>query len=346
MSQPTSSYALTLKEEGFTTTTPSGPYVASLEPYLEAKEVEVPAPGEGQVLIRLIMSPVNPSDVHFIKGEYGLPRVRGDVAGFEGCGEVIAAGAGGEELVGQRVAFTRAQTGTGAWSTFLLGEARSCIALPDAIKDEDAAAFFVNPLTAVGMINEVINAKSSAVIITAGASQLSKLMVGLARDRQLTSIVLVRRASQVQSLKDLGATHVLDQTSDSFAADLKALISETKPRVLLDAVADAVSSQVFFAMPSRARWLIYGLLDTKPTVLDQLGQLIFMGKSIEGFWLSSWLPALEDNARRQVFGEVVDRFVRGVWRTEVRERIPLREAHARLPKAMEGANVGKVMLVP
>ncbi|MEO0422698.1 MAG: zinc-binding dehydrogenase [Pseudomonadota bacterium] len=346
MSEPTRSFALTLKEEGFTTTTPSGPYVESLDPYLEATEVEVPAPGEGQVLIRLIMSPVNPSDVHFIKGEYGLPRVRGDVAGFEGCGEVVAAGAGGEELVGQRVAFTRAKTGTGAWSEFVLGEARSCIALPEAIKDEDAAAFFVNPLTAVGMINEVVNTKSSAVIITAGASQLSKLMVGLARDRDLTSIVLVRRASQIQALKDLGATHVLDQTSASFADDLKALIAESKPRVLLDAVADEVSSKVFFAMPSRSRWLIYGLLDTKPTVLDQLGQLIFMGKSIEGFWLSSWLPALEDNARRQVFGEVVDRFVRGVWHTDVREQIPLREAHARLPKAMEGANVGKVMIVP
>ncbi|MEO0971573.1 MAG: zinc-binding dehydrogenase [Pseudomonadota bacterium] len=346
MSETTASFALTLKHEGFTTTAPTGPYVDTLDPYLAAEEVEVPAPQEGQVLIRMIMAPVNPSDLHFIKGEYGLPRVQGDAAGFEGCGEVVAAGAGAEPLVGQRVAFTRAKTGTGAWAEYVLGEASSCIPLPQAVSDEDAAAFFVNPLTAVGMINEVVLAKSPAVVITAGASQLSKLMVGLARDRELTSIVLVRRAEQVQALRDLGATHVLDQTDSSFASHLKELFEAHKPRVLLDAVADATAAQVFFAMPSRARWVIYGLLDTQPTVLDQLGQLIFMGKSIEGFWLSSWLPALEASVRNQVFAEVVDRFARGVWRTDVRERIPLREAHARLPAALAGANVGKVMLTP
>ncbi len=345
MSSTTSSFALTLKHDGFTASA-SGPYVDSLEPYLAADEIEVPAPQEGQVLIRLIMSPVNPSDVHFIKGEYGLPRVKGDVAGFEGCGEVIAAGTGAEGLVGQRVAFTRGRSGTGAWSELVLGEAASCIPLPDAVSDEDAAAFFVNPLTAVGMIGEVVNANSASVVITAGASQLSKLMVGLARDRGLTSIVLVRRAEQVQPLQELGATHVLDQTDEAFADRLKELMAEAKPRVLLDAVADQVSAQVFFAMPSRARWLIYGLLDTQPTVLDQLGQLIFMGKSIEGFWLSSWLPALEEKARNEVFAEAIKRFASGVWRTDVRERIPLREAHARLPAAMKGANVGKVMLTP
>lgn len=346
MSSPSTSFALTLKHGGFTTIAPGGPYVESLEPFLDAGEVEVPAPQDGQVLIRLKMAPVNPSDLHFIKGEYGLPRVKGDVAGFEGCGEVIAAGAGAEGLVGKRVAFTRAESGTGVWSELVLGEAGSCVPLPDAVRDEDAAAFFVNPLTAVGMIDEVVKAKSRAVVITAGSSQLSKLMVGLARDRELTSIVLVRRAEQVQALEALGASYALDQTDPDFPERLQALMDEHKPRVLLDAVADEVSSQAFFAMPSRTRWLIYGLLDTGPTVLDQLGQLIFMGKSIHGFWLSSWLPALEDKARQQVFGQVIDRFARGVWRTDVRERISLRDAHARMPAALEGANAGKVMLTP
>ncbi|MEM9735434.1 MAG: NADH oxidoreductase, partial [Pseudomonadota bacterium] len=111
---------------------------------------------------------------------------------------------------------------------------------PDGIRDEDAAAFFVNPLTAVGMISLVAEAGSPAVVLTAGASQLSKLMIGLAADRGIATIPLVRRANQVEALKALGATHPLDITALDFADRFREVSRAEKPRVLLDAVVDDV----------------------------------------------------------------------------------------------------------
>lgn len=70
--------------------TATGPQIDDAAAYLGTAEVPVPQPGPGQVLVRIRMASVNPSDLHFIKGEYGQPRVKGAPAGFEGCGDVVS----------------------------------------------------------------------------------------------------------------------------------------------------------------------------------------------------------------------------------------------------------------
>ena len=123
MTVPSTMNALILKGDGFSGTA-EGPVIESLETWLDLATVDVPKPEVGQVLIKVIQSGVNPSDLHFIKGEYGIPRVQGTPAGFEGCGTVVAAGEGGEGLVGQRVGFIA--TGSGAWAEYALSDIKSC----------------------------------------------------------------------------------------------------------------------------------------------------------------------------------------------------------------------------
>jgi hypothetical protein len=89
MTLPASMNALILKGHGFAPTR-EGAAIETLEPYLEYGSLPVPKPGPGQVLIRVRMASVNPSDIHFIKGEYGQPRIKGAAAGFEGVGDVVA----------------------------------------------------------------------------------------------------------------------------------------------------------------------------------------------------------------------------------------------------------------
>ena len=81
MSLPDTMFGLVCRHDGFSGTQ-EGPAISSLDPYLEAKEIDVPEPGDGQVLLRVMMASVNPSDLHFIKGEYGVPRRAGVPAGF------------------------------------------------------------------------------------------------------------------------------------------------------------------------------------------------------------------------------------------------------------------------
>jgi NADPH:quinone reductase-like Zn-dependent oxidoreductase len=75
------------------------------------------------------------------------------------------------------------------------------------------------------------------------------------------------------------------------------VLKDHKPRVLLDAVGDQITADLFFAMPRGAVWVSYGKMGSEAPQLTQMGQFIFMDKRIEGFWLSTWLPA-KSAARR------------------------------------------------
>ena len=85
---PASMKALTVIGNGFSGTA-EGPSITTLDPFVTHEEIAVPQPGAGEVLVKIILANINPSDLHFIKGEYGLPRVAGRPAGFEGCGTVV-----------------------------------------------------------------------------------------------------------------------------------------------------------------------------------------------------------------------------------------------------------------
>jgi len=321
-----------------------GPAIESLDPYLEYKTIDIPEPGEGEVLVKVAMASINPSDLHFIKGEYGIPRRAGVPAGFEAVGEVISAGKGGEGLVGKRVSCFG--SASGVWAEYAIAAVPTCIPLRDDVRDEDAAAMLVNPLTAIGMYEEAVSNGNDAFIMTAAASQLCKLISGLAKEDGKQAISIVRRDEHIEPLKALGSSHVLNCTADGFSEELGGIIKALKPRMMLDAVADQISSSIFTAMPSRSRWMIYGKLSTDMPKLEQPGQFVFMGKQIEGFWLTQWMKNKPVQDQIAASMRVQELFATGKWKTDVAAVIPLAEAHAKVPEAVSGMNTGKVMLVP
>ena len=343
MSYPAKTLALSLREGGFASQpTPQTP--DSLTPYLELAEVDLPAPAAGQVVIEVILSPVNPSDLFFVQGGYGQPRVQGQAAGFEGVGRVVAGnGALAEKLVGQRVAFLGTVTGT--WARHALSDAALCIPLHDAVSDVDAAALIVNPLTAVALVDRVKTAKSQSFILNAAGSQLGRLILGLARDEGLAAIAVIRRSGVEDDLRDAGADAVLVTSADDFTKSARAVIKAHKPRVLLDAVGDQATADLFFAMPNGTRWVSYGKMSDEAPTLSQMGQFIFMDKHIEGFWLSRWLPSAPPERRTAVVTQVQERFASGKWSTRVAAELPLDSAIDQiLPMLATGR--GKVMIRP
>ncbi|MCF6320628.1 MAG: zinc-binding dehydrogenase [Rhizobiaceae bacterium] len=337
--------AMLLRHDGYSNSQ-EGPSIETLEPYLEYRKTDVPQPGEKQVLIRVILGNINPSDLHFIKGEYGQPRRAGVAGGFEGVGEVVAAGRGGEALIGKRVAFYVVASGSGAWAQYALTDVTSCIPLRSDLRDEDAATLFINPLTAIAMFDEVKKSNSKTFIMTAAASQLCKLMAGLAKDEGYEPISIVRRDEHIDALKAYGSTHVLNVNDEKFASQATALLRQEKPRVLLDAVGDQISAKLFEAMPNRARWLIYGKLSKETPRLDQIGQMIFMDKIIEGFWLVKWIRNTPAKEQMLAIARVQELFATGKWKTDISAIVPLATAFEDLPNALSGMNKGKVMIKP
>ena len=336
--------ALLLRNDGYASV-PSGTVLEAMEPYVETGTIDVPQPQESQVLIKVALASINPSDVMFIKGMYGQPRAVGRPAGFEGVGQVVATGPDAAGLLGKRIAFATGLTNWGSWADYALAEAGACIPLLDAVRDEDAAAMIVNPLTAIAMFGLVQEEGEKAFILTAGASQLCKLIIGVAKDEGYRPIAIVRRDDQIPLLEAMGAAHVLNAEASDFQTRLVDVLKVEKPRIFLDAVTGPLAGTIFSAMGKRSRWIIYGRLDASATPIPEPGQMIFMHKKIEGFWLTEWMRTVGQERRAQAAIEAQMRFSDGRWATDVTAVVPLDEAVSRVSEELAKPN-GKVFIRP
>jgi NADPH:quinone reductase-like Zn-dependent oxidoreductase len=323
----------------------NGPVLKPFKSLVELADVPVPKPGAGQVLVKVGLGSVNPSDVMFVNGFYGQPRIKGKPAGFEGTGKVVATGSGfmARRLKGKRVAFVARNAGS--WAEYAIADATACIPLRNDVCDEDGAAMIVNPLTAYAMFGIVKADGAKAFIMSAAASQLCKLLTGLAKEKGYRAIALVRRDDQIDLLKKHGAAHVLNYTAEDFASRLAEVLKQEKPRIFLDAVTGPLGSQVFDAMGNRSRWIVYGRLDVSDTVLREPGQLIFQSKRIEGFWLTRWMRDTSLFAKISAVNAVQKRFASGAWSTDVTARLSLEEALDGMEDALTAPN-GKVFITP
>ncbi|MGI9353953.1 MAG: zinc-binding dehydrogenase, partial [Rhizobiaceae bacterium] len=113
----------------------------------------------------------------------------------------------------------------------------------------------------------------------------------------------------------------------------------------LDAVADNTSAQIFDAMPNRARWVIYGKLAEELPTIMQPGQMIFMMKQIEGFWLTRWMQEKDIGEKMGAIQKAQQLFASGEWQTDVTAVLSLEEMMKRGPEELAKPN-GKVFLKP
>jgi NADPH:quinone reductase-like Zn-dependent oxidoreductase len=346
MTVPATMKALVQKHDGYARERASA-VLEAMEPYVGPAELPVPEPGPGQVLVRVGLASINPSDVMFIKGLYGQPRQKGQPAGFEGVGEVVATGSerAARALAGRRVAFATGRSGWGSWADYAVADAEGCHPLREGMRDEDGAAMIVNPLTALAMFDIVREEGEKAFIVTAGASQLCKLLIGVARDEGFRPIAVVRRDEQIPLLAELGAAHVVNAEAPGFERRMAELCREETPRILLDAVTGPQASAIFHVMGRHARWIVYGRMDGSDTVIREPGHMIFMHKRIEGFWLVEWMRRTPPEKKAAVVAEAQKRFIDGRWRTDVTAVVPLEEAMRRVPEELAKPN-GKVFIAP
>jgi NADPH:quinone reductase-like Zn-dependent oxidoreductase len=342
---PAEMRALLLKDDGYAAV-PSGSVLEAMEPYVAEGTIAVPSPGPSQILVKVSLASINPSDVMFLKGLYGQPRMQGRPPGFEGVGIVAAAGPdpAAQALVGRRVAFATGVSNWGSWAEYAVADASAAIPLIDGVADADGAAMIVNPLTALAMFDIVREEGAKAFVLTAGASQLCKLIMGVAREEGFRPIAIVRRDDQIPLLEAAGAAHVLNAEAADFRGRLREVMKAEQPRVFLDAVTGPLASAIFDAMPRRGRWIVYGRLDPSATTIREPGQLIFQDKKIEGFWLRDWM--LRHPERRGVaVMEAQKRFADGRWKTDVTAVVPIAEAIRRVPEELAKPN-GKVFIAP
>jgi NADPH2:quinone reductase len=276
---------------------------------LSLDEVPTPEPAEHEVLIRIDGAPIAPSDLALLLA-FGdgsgaessgtsdapvttIPLSRGVMAavagrvgesmpvGNEGCGLVVAAGSSPEAqaLVGRRVSFA----GGDAFADFRALPAKLCLPLPDDSAPAEGAASFVNPMTALLMIETMREEGHTALVHTAAASALGQMLIRLCQAESIPLVNVVRRSEQADLLRAMGAQHVVVSSDDSFTADLHAAVAVTGATLGFDAIGGGrLASQILSAMEAAAsagtpysrygtevhkQVYIYGGLDRSPTEL-------------------------------------------------------------------------------
>jgi NADPH:quinone reductase-like Zn-dependent oxidoreductase len=317
------------------------------EEVLQIRDLPTPEPGRNQVLVRMAASPINPSDLLVVRGEYGRLPTLPATPGFEGVGRVEKSGGGVIALVrglspGKRVAVLSG--GGGAWQEQVVIPARQLVPLPDDIPDEQAAAFFVNPASALAMTQHVLAVPEGAWLLqTAAGSALGRMVIRLGKHFDFRTINVVRRREQAEELKRIGADVVIATDRESLVERVREVTHGEGVRYAIDAVGGETGTAVVQSLGAGGRLLVYGTLSGQPISLDS--RTLMVGrKSVEGFWLSEWVRGRKVLAMLRLFRSIKSLMQAGVLTSEVGATFALADIQKAVVQAAQPGRAGKVLL--
>lgn len=342
MSQPTSENGLQIRS------------VVKKSGVLEVSLVSVPTPepAADEILIRVEATPINPSDIALLLGpvdmqtakqsgsaaspvltinvlERALPMLASRIdqsmpVGNEGAGTVVKAGSSpaAQALMGKLVAVASGSM----YSQYKLAKAAEALPLPSGTTATQAASCFVNPLTALSMVEVMRREGHKALVHTAAASNLGQMLNKICQRDGVSLVNVVRSAEQAKILKEIGAKIVLDSTSPKFMAELIEAVGATEATLAFDAIGGGtLASQLLTAMEAAAaarmttysrygsstfkQVYIYGSLDTSQT---QLTRSFGLSWSVSGWLLTPFLQKIGgpdvNRLRQRVVAELTTTF--------------------------------------
>ncbi|MEJ7800194.1 MAG: zinc-binding dehydrogenase [Ilumatobacter sp.] len=318
---------------------------------LAMRQFDIAEPGADEVVVRVEAAPINPSDLGMLfamadldsaesTGTSDLPAVSAPLServlnaqrgrwgkpmpvGNEGGGTVVAAGSSdtAQALMGKVVGFLSGN----AYATDRTVNVASCLAMNDGTTPEQAAACFVNPLTALGIVETMTAEGHTALVHTVGASNLGQMLNRICLDDGVGLVNIVRKPEHVDLLRGAGAEHVVDSSADSFRDDLVTALRATGATIAFDAIGGGdLASSLLSCMEQVAseggefsrygsdvhkQVYVYGGLDRGPTVLRRdFG----MHWSIGGWLLTPFLGNLgasgAERLRQRVADEITTTF--------------------------------------
>ena len=311
---------------------------------LHVAEVPVPEPGPGEVLVRMIASPINPSDLLTVQGRYGVLPELPAVPGYEGVGVVEKAGPGliGKLLVGRRVA-TLSQVGRN-WAEYAVIPAIRTIPVSSSLPDAQVASFFVNPATVLAMARHVLRVpKGGWLLQSAAGSTLGRMMIKLGKHDGFRTINVVRRHEAMAELKALGADSVICSADGPIDEQVRKVVGGEGVSYAIDPVGGETGTGVFNALANGGRMLCYGTLEEAPIRVDPR-KMIAGRRVVEGFYLGHWAAERSKLKMVLLFREISRLIQAGVLATEVGREYPLEAIGEAVREAESVGRHGKVLL--
>jgi len=313
---------------------------------LTLREIPVPHPQAGQVLIRMAAAPINPSDLGSLSGlGYRGERQFPFTPGLEGSGTIVEAGDGfmPRLLNGRRVACSALLTGDGTWAEYMVTSAQSCIPLNKDVSLEQGSMLLVNPLSALAMFEMAQQGKHRAMVSTAAASALGGMILRLGKRRNFPVIHVVRRQAQVDWVRRLGGEYVLNSSDSDFVEQLRTLAGQLQATLLLDAISGRMTQQLAEAAPFGSTILLYSRLSDEECNIDARTALT-RNLHFDGWFLPNWLKEKNLLKLLQLSGQAQSLLGTDLG-SPIQARVPLAAAQKGLEMYINNMGAGKILLV-
>ena len=308
---------------------------------LSLKEVPVPEPGENEVRIKVLASPINPADILFVNGKYRVKPLFPQIAGLEGAGIIDKLGTGANLPVGALVAFRHKKV----WAEYVVVPVEKITLLPADFPIEKACQFSLNPVTAYALLDEGnLKNEDEWLLLTSGNSAVSKLIIQLAKMKNYKTIAVTRRSGDFAGLKALGATATILDDPANIENTISEITEGKGVKCILDAVGGDLISRLLKTISQYGKLVSYGLLSAE-NVTYHNSDIIFRNITIKGFGIDNWLSEISETRRKEVIGDLIQI----MKNTDFKQPVAATFKFADFDKSFEkfkNTRDGKIILIP
>ncbi|MDB4926742.1 2-enoyl thioester reductase domain-containing protein [Mucilaginibacter sp.] len=246
-----------------------------------------------EVVIEVLYSPVNPSDLLLMQGTYPIQPELPAVIGGEGVGRVVSVGASVTTVKPGDI--VTIPFGTFAWSEKVVAKAAALIVLPANVDLQQAAMLSINPPTAVLLLEEFVSLNSGDwVVLNAANASVSHAIIAVAKSKGLKTLGIVRRKEAVDIALKAGADVVLIE-DENIVDEAKKATNNAEIKLGLDAVGGKATNTLAEILGNEGRLVSYAMMSREPMTVNQIG-LIFRRIQIHGFfmYLPYYIPKLKN----------------------------------------------------
>jgi NADPH:quinone reductase-like Zn-dependent oxidoreductase len=309
---------------------------------LAVKMAEKRAPKPGEVLVQMQAAPINPADINFVQGVYGIkPTFPESPAGLEGFG-IVEESNDSSLQVGDRVIMLR---GVGTWSHYLTAPADQFLKVEADVDPFQAAMLKVNPLTALRMLQGYVDLKPGDwVVQNAANSGVGRCIIQIAKKLGVRTINLVRRPDELRDeLTALGADIVLGEGEEGLVQKAIELTGGVRPVLASNAVGGESALRLMDMLAPGGTMATYGAM-SKRSIKVPNGFLIFKGICLKGLWVTQWLKTSTREQQVAAYRQLAEWMAAGELSQAIDTIYDLQQIREATAKAQEEFRHGKILL--